>query len=119
MIAEIKQRGRSTLGRAHPIRKTSCRFESLECRRLFSWGSVDDFQLAPGQPARILQLATDTAGNVYAVGDAHAADGSVHGIVRQKLSNSATWSTLLDQPGASFTGVTSNASGDLNVSGNL
>ena len=51
--------------------------EFLESRRLLSgdWTTVDDFQLAAGKNAVLLDIGTDAAGNVFAVGRAFDSTG--------------------------------------------
>ncbi|HEV2687166.1 MAG TPA: hypothetical protein VGV35_01390, partial [Bryobacteraceae bacterium] len=97
--------------------------ERLESRTLLSaWTIADDYQLAAGQIASGHSMASDSAGNVYAIGSAHDSSNRSHGIVREKLAGSTTWSTIEDYPAASVSGtsfyaVAVDSAGDLYVGG--
>lgn len=97
---------RHTSRRAHLSSDQACISQVLERRTLLSaWGVVDDYQLAGGQAASGHSMATDAAGNVYAIGSARDSNGRSHGIVREKLAGSATWLTIEDYPGAGASGA--------------
>jgi hypothetical protein len=87
-----------------------------------TWTTVDSFNYANTQSASANGVARNAAGTVVAVGYASDAQGISHWIVRA-LASSGVWETLDDyqlSPGhrATSTTVTSDATGNLLVTGN-
>src|SRR4051794_9548798 len=90
--------------------------DKLEPRHLLSgWATVDDFP----QQAAYLDVASDAAGNVYAVGS-EGYGTNPRAIVRKKPAGSSAWSTVLEQPAAGeFNHVIVDPSGKLYLSADL
>ena len=110
-------------------RKTNrfLRPEMLEARTLLSaWPTVDTYQLSAGNSSSAEAMATDSAGNVYAAGQAMDSAGHWHGIVRKQAAGSSTWTTIEDYTvpttlktygGAVFRAIAIDGAGDIYVAG--
>ncbi len=82
--------------------------ETLEPRRLLSWGTVDDYQYLAGNNASAAALATDSSGQIHAVGEATTPTGQ-HLLVRKSSDQGTTWSAPMDDhifPGSTGIEVT-------------
>ena len=47
-------------------------------------------------------MTADNAGNVYAAGDAFNTANARHGIIREKLAGSSTWTTVFESDSADW-----------------
>ena len=99
--------------------RTSIKAELLESRTLLSaWSTVDTYHLGAQWGSFATAMASDAAGNVYAAGRAVDSSGNAqHAIVREKLSGSASWTTIEDTTAApNFGALAVDATGDVFVS---
>lgn len=101
------------LGSALPI------IERVEDRILFAgWSTVDDVASPPNSVGRFSDMASDAAGDVFAVGTTTDSAGVWHGIVHEKAAGATAWAPLLVQQGnnSDFHFVAVGTSGELYIS---
>jgi hypothetical protein len=61
-----------------------------------SWGTVDDFQCAPGYQSEANAVAADRIGNVYVVGTCSNNGSFMHWIIRKSTDGGKSWATVED-----------------------
>ena len=86
-----------------------------------SWAVADNFQINVGWVAAAAAVGTDSAHNIYVVGNA-SDPGGTHWIVRKSTDNGISWSTVQNYQysntlAAQATGFASDGSGNVFVSG--
>ena len=64
---------------------------ALGSLRAQTWQTVLNYQLAPGQSAVGSGFAADTAGNVFAGGNAHDSTGTAHGLIFKTDTTEFNW----------------------------
>lgn len=106
------------------------RVEPLETRTLLSaWSTINTYSYPGGSPDKTstgayidtaaYSMAQDSAGNLYAAGQAYDTVGTVHGILLERSAGAplTSWSTIEDIPNASFNKMAVDSAGDLFVTG--
>lgn len=102
--------------------------EPLETRTLLSaWSTIDTYGYPGGPPPSgtpsgqdvANSMVQDSAGNIYAAGQAYDVAGTVHGIVQERYAGSplTSWTTIEDLPNATFNKMATDSAGDLFVTG--
>ena len=104
----------------------SARVEALETRTLLSaWSTINTYSYPGGSPSSAetsaYTMAEDSAGNLYAAGQAWDSTNTMHGIVLERTAGSppTSWTTVEDLPNARFDKVVVDSAGDVIVSGQL